>query len=118
MYVAANWRIHRIAMGTMAGALDLLQGTLDLLILKTLSWGPAHGYAIVRWIQQLSSEQLVVGEGSLYPALQRLEERGLVKAECRLSENKRKARFYSLTPTGRRQLQAESDAWSRFVSAV
>src|SRR3954471_17778630 len=98
--------------------LDLLQGTLDLLILKTLSWGPAHGYAIVRWIQQLTAEQLVVGEGSLYPALHRLEERRLVHAEWRLSENKRKARFYSLTAAGRRQLQTESDAWARFVGAV
>ena len=97
---------------------ELVQGTLDLLILKTLSWGPAHGYAIVRWIQQLSSEQLIVSEGSLYPALHRLEERSLVKAEWRLSENKRKARFYSLTAAGRRQLQTEEDAWSRFVGAV
>jgi transcriptional regulator len=105
--------------GTMADrTLDLLQGTLDLLILKTLTWGPAHGYAVVRWIQQLTSEQLVVGEGSLYPALHRLEERGLVKAEWRLSENKRKARFYSLTAAGKRQLTLESDAWSRFVGAV
>ena len=99
-------------------SLELLQGTLDLLILKTLSWGPAHGYAIVRWIQQLSSEQLIVSEGSLYPALHRLEERSLVKAEWRLSESKRKARFYSLTAAGRRQLQTEEDAWSRFVGAV
>src|SRR3954466_11614371 len=77
--------------------LDLLQGTLDLLVLKTLTWGPAHGYAIVRWIQRLTGDRLTVGEGSLYPALHRLEERGLVKAEWRLSENNRRARFYSLT---------------------
>lgn len=98
--------------------LDLLQGTLDLLILKTLSWGPAHGYAIARWIQQLTSEVLTVGEGSLYPALHRLEEREWVRAEWRLSENNRRAKFYSLTPDGRRQLRAESDSWGRFVVAV
>ena len=97
---------------------DLLQGTLDLLILKTLSWGPAHGYAIARWIQSLTGEVLSVGEGSLYPALHRLEERGFVKAEWRLSENKRKAKFYSLTTNGRRELRAETDTWGRFVDAV
>src|SRR4051812_21014142 len=97
---------------------DLLQGTLDLLILKTLSWGPAHGYAVARWIQQLTSEVLTVGEGSLYPALHRLEERDWVRAEWRLSENNRRAKFYSLTVLGRRQLQAETDSWSRFVDAV
>jgi PadR family transcriptional regulator, regulatory protein PadR len=98
--------------------LDLLQGTLDLLILKTLSWGPAHGYAISRWIQQLTGEMLTVGEGSLYPALHRLEERRWVTAEWRLSESKRRAKFYSLTTEGRRQLKAETEAWSRFVGAI
>ena len=73
---------------------DLLQGTLDLLVLKTLSWGPAHGYAIARWIQQLTGQVLDVGEGSLYPALHRLEERGLVKSEWQLSPNNRRAKFY------------------------
>jgi PadR family transcriptional regulator, regulatory protein PadR len=97
---------------------DLLQGTLDLLILKTLSWGPAHGYAIARWIQQLTGAVLTVGEGSLYPALHRLEERDWVRAEWRLSENNRRAKFYSLTAAGRRQLRAESDSWGRFVEAV
>ena len=97
---------------------DLLQGTLDLLILKTLSWGPAHGYAIARWIQQLTGEALTVGEGSLYPALHRLEERDLVHAEWRLTENNRRAKFYSLTTMGRRQLRVESDGWGRFVEAV
>jgi PadR family transcriptional regulator PadR len=98
--------------------IDLLQGTLDLLILKTLSWGPAHGYAIARWIQQLTDEVLTVGEGSLYPALHRLEERGWVQAEWRLSENKRRAKFYSLTTAGRRQLRTETDSWGQFVAAV
>src|SRR5687768_7231775 len=98
--------------------LDLLQGTLDLLILKTLSWGPAHGYAISRWVQQLTGEMLTIGEGSLYPALHRLEERGWVSAEWRLSENKRRAKFYSLTTDGRRQLKAETETWTRFVGAI
>src|SRR5829696_5522110 len=73
--------------------LDLLQGTLDLLILKTLSWGPAHGYAIARWIGQLSAALLIVGEGSLYPALHRLQERGWVESEWKISDNNRRAKF-------------------------
>ena len=98
--------------------LDLLQGTLDLLILKTLSWGPAHGYAISRWIERLTGETLTIGEGSLYPALHRLEERDWVTAEWRLSENNRRAKFYSLTTDGRRQLKTETQTWARFVDAI
>ena len=98
--------------------IDLLQGTLDLLILKTLSWGPAHGYAIARWIEQLTGSVLQIGEGSLYPALHRLEEREWVESDWRLSENNRRAKFYRLTPKGRRQLTAEQDMWAQFVSAV
>jgi PadR family transcriptional regulator, regulatory protein PadR len=98
--------------------LDLLQGTLDLLILKTLSWGPAHGYAIARWIQQLTGEVLTVGEGSLYPALHRLEERGWIDSEWRLSENNRRAKFYTLSTRGRQQLRSEAASWNRFVGAV
>ena len=97
---------------------DLLQGTLDLLVLKTLSWGPAHGYGIARWIQQLTDDALRVGEGSLYPALHRLEERGWVEAEWRVSEHNRKAKFYRLTAEGRRQLTAEVASWGDFVAAV
>jgi len=97
---------------------DLLQGTLDLLVLKTLSWGPAHGYGIARWIQQLTDDALRVGEGSLYPALHRLEERGWVEAEWRVSEHNRKAKFYRLTAEGRRQLSAEVASWGDFVAAV
>src|SRR5437773_10936460 len=89
---------------TRASPLDLLQGTLDLLILKTLSWGPAHGYAVARWIQQLTGSVLQIGEGSLYPALHRLEERDWIDSEWRLSENNRRAKFYRLTPKGRAQL--------------
>ena len=98
--------------------LALLQGTLDLLVLKTLSWGPAHGYSVARWIQQLTDDVLLVGEGSLYPALHRLEEQGWVESEWRRSENNRKAKFYKLTPGGRAQLRNESATWSRFAAAV
>jgi transcriptional regulator len=97
---------------------DLLQGTLDLLVLKTLSWGPAHGYAIARWIQQLTGQVLEVGEGSLYPALHRLEERGLVKSEWQLSPNNRRAKIYQLTTRGRQQLRTETASWTEFVDAV
>lgn len=99
-------------------ALDLLQGTLDLLVLKTLSWGPAHGYAVARWIEQLTGEVLRVGEGSLYPALHRLEERGWIVAEWRRSEHNRRAKFYQLTPQGRTQLRTEAASWATFVDAV
>ena len=106
-------------MGLMARPpLDLMQGTLDLLVLKTLSWGPAHGYSVARWIQQLTDDVLEVGEGSLYPALHRLEERGWVESEWRRSENNRKAKFYKLTTAGRAQLRAESATWSRFAGAI
>jgi len=98
--------------------IDLLQGTLDLLILKTLTWGPAHGYAVARWIEQLTGEVLRIGEGSLYPALHRLEERGMVESRWQLSETKRRAKTYRLTPLGRQQLRAESDTWAQFVKAV
>jgi PadR family transcriptional regulator, regulatory protein PadR len=107
-------------MGRMArpANLDLLQGTLDLLVLKTLSWGPAHGYSVVRWIQQLTDDVFQVGEGSLYPALHRLEERGWVTSEWRRSENNRKAKFYTLTTTGRAQLRSASHTWTRFSAAI
>jgi transcriptional regulator len=99
-------------------SIDLLQGTLDLLILKTLSWGPAHGYAVARWIEQLTGDVLTVGEGSLYPALHRLEEREWIEAEWRVSEHNRRAKFYRLTAQGRRQLRTETVVWSRFVDAM
>jgi PadR family transcriptional regulator len=98
--------------------IDLIQGTLDLLVLQTLSWGPAHGYAIARWIEQLTGDVLQVGEGSLYPALHRLEEREWIEAEWRLSENNRRAKFYQLTPLGRRQLRKETLGWGLLVEAV
>lgn len=99
-------------------SLDLLQGTLDLLILKALSWGPAHGYAVARWIEQLTGNSLQIGEGSLYPALHRLEARGAIESEWRVSERNRKAKFYRLTLKGRKALKAETMAWDDFTSAV
>jgi PadR family transcriptional regulator PadR len=98
--------------------LDLLQGTLDLLLLQTLSWGPAHGYAIARWIERLTGAVLQIGEGSLYPALHRLEEREWIEAEWRVSENNRKAKFYRLTGKGRQQLRTETASWTHFVEAI
>jgi transcriptional regulator len=98
--------------------LDLLQGTLDLLVLKTLSWGPAHGYAIARWIEHLTGSVLTVGEGSLYPALHRLEERGLIDSEWQLSETKRRTKVYRLLARGRTQLRTEMSAWDDFARAI
>ena len=97
---------------------DLLQGTLDLLVLKTLSWGPAHGYAIARWTQQLTGDAFKLGQGSLYPALYRLEERGWIESEWRLTETNRRAKVYRLTPQGRVQLRAETATWRQFVDAM
>jgi|SRR6187402_3570404 len=97
---------------------DLLQGTLDLLILKTLRLESTHGWGISQRIQQLSQDVLGVNQGSLYPALARLEEQGLVAAEWGVSENNRKARFYSLTKSGRRQLEAETAHWLKMSAAI
>ena len=97
---------------------ELLQGTLDLLILKTLSWGAAHGYAVARWIQDATGDVLRVEEGSLYPALHRLEKRGWITSEWGLSENNRRAKYYRLTTRGRQQFRAESSAWAAFSGAV
>lgn len=97
---------------------DLLQGTLDLLILKALSLGPMHGYGVLLRIEQLSREALKVPQGSLYPALYRLEHRGWITSELGVSENNRKAKFYSLTAAGRRQLEAETEQWGRLSDAV
>ena len=97
---------------------DLFQGTLDLLILKIVALGPVHGYAISQRIQQISRDVLQVQQGSLYPALHRLENRGWLKAEWRLTESGREGKFYSLTKTGRRQLESESSNWQRVVDAI
>jgi PadR family transcriptional regulator PadR len=97
--------------------LRLLKGTLDVLILKTLGWGPAHGYAISRWIRQSSEDDLRIEEGALYPALRRLEERGWIASEWKLSDAGREARIYELTPAGRRAVRDEIAAWQRYVTA-
>ena len=97
---------------------DLLQGTLDLLVLKTLQAGPTHGWDIAQRIQSVSRDVLRVGQGSLYPALHRLEDRGWIDSEWGASENNRRAKFYRLTPAGRAQLAEETQAWERFIAAV
>ena len=96
----------------------LLHGTLDALILKTLSRGGRHGYGIARWLEEVSGEVLQIGEGSLYPALYRMERRGWIKAEWGLSELGRKAKFYRLTERGREQLESETAQWKSFSAAV
>ena len=98
--------------------LNLPQGTLDLLILRTLAPGPQHGWAISQRIQQISMDSVEVQQGSLYPALHRLERRGLVKAEWGESDNNRRARYYRLTPAGRKQLDVETDKWRRLADVV
>ncbi len=102
----------------MGKQIDLLQGTLDMLILKAVSLGPLHGYGVLLRIQQISGEQLEIQQGSLYPALYRLEHQGLIASEWGESDNKRKAKFYSLTATGRRQLHAETEKWNRMASLI
>ena len=99
-------------------SIDLPQGTLDLLILRTLSLEPLHGRAVSERIQQISSDVLRVQQGSLYPALPRLERRGWIKARWGTSENNRRAKFYELTKAGRRQLEIEQDAWQKLTAAV
>ena len=97
---------------------DLLQGTLDLLILKVVALGPIHGYGISQRIRQISKEVLLVQQGSLYPALHRLEKRGWLTAEWGESENGRQAKFYRLSPRGRKQLSAEQETWTRLSDAI
>lgn len=97
---------------------DVLRGTLDLVILKALTWGPRHGYDVARWIQLATGDVLRVGEGSLYPALHRLEERGWIEASWGVSENNRRAKFYELTAEGRAQLTEEAARWTRYARAI
>ena len=97
---------------------ELIQGTLEMLVLKALARGPLHGYSVVEWIHQTSQQVLKVEEGALYPALHRLELRGLLKAEWGASENNRRAKFYQLTTEGRKRLEAESQRWARLTAAV
>jgi transcriptional regulator len=97
---------------------DLLQGTLDLLILRTLALGPMHGWGVAQRIQQVSKNALQIGQGSLYPALYRLEYKGWIRSDWGISENNRRAKFYSLTATGRRRLETELESWDRLSAAI
>jgi PadR family transcriptional regulator PadR len=98
--------------------LELMRGTLDVMILKAVSWGPAHGYGVASWIEGVTGEELKIEEGSLYPALHRLEHKGWVRSEWGLSENKRHAKYYVLTEEGREALMSESSAFERITAAV
>ena len=98
--------------------LQLLQGTLDVLVLKTLSWGARHGYEIARWIRDTTDAELQVEDRALYVSLHRMEERGWLESEWGITENNRRAKFYQLTSEGRRQLAAKTDTWSRYATAV
>lgn len=102
----------------MSHPLDLLQGTLDMLILKAVSLGPLHGYGVLLRIQQISNDQLEIQQGSLYPALYRLEHQGRIASEWGESENNRKAKFYKLTAAGRKKLQSETDNWNRMADVM
>ena len=98
--------------------LEFKRGAIELLILKTVSWGPMHGYAIAKWIQDTTDDALRVEEGSLYPALHRLEDKGLIEARWGVSENNRQAKFYTLTARGRVALRAEIESWTHFAAAI
>ena len=102
----------------MADSLDFQKGTLDLMILKTLSWGPSHGYAIARWIEQCTGDALKVGDAALYPALHRLEERGFVLAEWGVTKTGREAKIYRITAMGKKRMAAAQDEWNRFSIAL
>ena len=99
-------------------SLELLKGTLDVLILKTLSWGPMHGYGVSRWIRERTGDVFSIEEGALYPALRRLEKKGLLQAGWGVTDTGREAKFYRLTEAGERQLQAEVTTWGRYVEAM
>ena len=101
-----------------ASELDLVRGTLDLMVLKALSWGPMHGLATLRWIERATSDRLQIEEGALYPALHRMEQRGWLAAEWGYTEANRKAKYYRLTAAGRKQLITELSRWSRYTEAV
>jgi PadR family transcriptional regulator, regulatory protein PadR len=102
----------------MSDALELLKGTLDLLVLRTVALEPMHGYGISEWIRERTGGALVVQDAALYQALRRLEARGLVDADWGVTENNRRARYYRLTPAGRKKLAVETDAWHRYTDAV
>ncbi|HJU89471.1 MAG TPA: PadR family transcriptional regulator [Gemmatimonadaceae bacterium] len=99
-------------------SLDLVRGTLDMLILRALAWGPMHGYSVAALIKQRTDDAILIEEGALYPALHRLERNGWVESEWGVSENNRRAKYYRITARGRAQLKAEHDTWKRYVAAV
>jgi PadR family transcriptional regulator PadR len=103
---------------TSSSDLGLLQGTLDVMILKALSWGPMHGFAVAKWIRLTTDDVLQIDDGALYPALHRMEHRGLIDAVWDLTENKRRAKYYRLTTRGRQQLRARTSSWDRYATAV
>ena len=98
--------------------LDLLQGTLDVLVLKTLAWGPRHGYAVARWIRETTDEELTIDDGALYTALHRMENRGWLESDWGLTDQGRRAKFYRLSAAGRRALRAQTERWTRYAAAV
>jgi PadR family transcriptional regulator, regulatory protein PadR len=98
--------------------LELLQGTLDVMILKALSWGPMHGFGVAKWIRRTTEEVLQIEDSALYPALHRMEHRGLIDADWALTENRRRAKYYTLTTKGRQQLRVRVSSWDRYASAV
>ena len=98
--------------------LDVLQGTLDFLILRTLAWGPQHGFGIAKWIKTVTDGRLTIEDGALYPALHRIEHKGWIVAEWGVTDNGRRARYYELTTTGRKALRQQTSAWSEYVDAV
>ena len=106
------------ASATTAQDLDLLQGTLDVMILKALSWGAMHGFGVAKWIRQTTDDVLQIEDSALYPALHRMEHRGLIDAEWGITPNNRRAKFYRLTTKGKKRLQAEESAWRRYATAV
>jgi transcriptional regulator len=97
---------------------DLVQGTLDMLVLKALTWGPMHGYSVLAWLRDTTDGDLRIEDAALYPSLHRLEARDLIESEWGLSENNRKAKFYRLTTKGRRELRSEAATWTRYVSVI
>jgi PadR family transcriptional regulator PadR len=99
-------------------SVDLLQGTLEFLVLKTLSWGAMHGFAIARWIRKTTDDALEIEEGALYPALHRMERKGWVESDWGVTENNRRAKYYQITRLGKDQLRREESSWTRYVSAV
>ena len=102
----------------MSTSIDIVRGTLDVLVLKALSWGPSHGYDVARWIQSATGDVLEVGEGTLYPALHRLQHRGWVRSSWGVSDTGRRARYYELTTAGRARLRVEKATWKRYADAI